>query len=145
MAFLEAYFTLKEDNSLGVLIGFVKLAGPVRMLLDDHRSISRLMESLKLIEDNRALHNSALQEVLEDSKNKLKDSSFLKEVQHYQATRDREIQVHEKELISKEKGEKDNAKKREMEGIVKQAREEYMKKMHGTISSSHSKHVNSEG
>jgi ABC-type enterochelin transport system substrate-binding protein len=79
---MEIYFSYKNDNTMDLLLFFVKLAPQVRLKLDDSKSIEKLESALLTINqrymtDKRA---SDIMALLEETLEKIRDPTFHAEV-----------------------------------------------------------------
>ncbi len=79
---MDGYFSLKDEETMQILIPFVRLAPSIRYKLDDYQSINKLDQCLKNINNkyNSKKGSYDLVELLGESMAKLKDSSFLQDV-----------------------------------------------------------------
>ena len=109
--FMEPFFNVSKDSVTSIILGYLKLVPSVRQKLEDIRSIESLYGTLLHIEKTygEGGTHKATKDVLEalnTVNGALKDQEFLKKVQVYHATQDRQIAEAEHKLREVERADK---------------------------------------
>ena len=76
--FFDSYLSFKSDNTMDLLLHFVKLAPQVRFKLDDSKSIEKLESALLTINQRFMMEKRVtdILELLEQTLEKIRDPSF---------------------------------------------------------------------
>ncbi|CDW91821.1 serine threonine-protein phosphatase 4 regulatory subunit 4-like [Stylonychia lemnae] len=136
--FMESLLRFKDEETIQLLIVFVRLIPQIRLKMDEYKSQDKIDQILNQIMQKYSskIVGRELVSLANEIQQKIREPEYLDEVMIYQNVKDKELYENELRLSTIEREEKDSSKRKEMESMIKQMKDDYMKKMHNVNSSS---------